>query len=148
MQIERIREADLPALAALYEQLQPAEHSVQAMRKVLPTVGKDSNHILLGAKLDGKLVGSVLAVVCQMLFGQCKSFMVVEDVVVAEQYRRTGVGSALMGELEEYAIQTQCRYIILITDTDRKEAQCFYKSLGYESASYVAFKKKLCSEAG
>jgi ribosomal protein S18 acetylase RimI-like enzyme len=143
MQIERIQQADLPALAVLYQQLQPTEYSVAAMQAVLPTLGEESNHIVLGAKVDGKLVGTVLAVVCQMLYGQCKRFMVVEDVVVDEQYRRQGVGSTLMRALEKRAVDTQCRYIMLITDLDRPASQRFYEALGYESTGNVAFKKKL-----
>jgi ribosomal protein S18 acetylase RimI-like enzyme len=148
MQIERIRDADLPALAALYQQLQPTESSVASMQEVLPRLGEESNHIILGAKVNGKLVGTVLAVVCQMLYGQCKRFMVVEDVVVDEQYRRKGIGSSLMRALEKHAVHTQCRYIMLITDLDRSEAQCFYEALAYESSGHVAFKKKLHTEAG
>ena len=143
MQIARIQEADLPALDALYQQMQPTGFSIESMREALPTVGEDSNHIVLGAKVDGKLVGTVLAVVCQMLYGHCKRFMVVEDVVVDGQHRRMGVGAALMRELETHAIRTECRYIMLTTDSDRLGAQRFYGALGYQSSGYVAFKKKL-----
>ena len=72
--------------------------------------------------------------------------MVVEDVVVDEAHRRAGVGSALMRELEVYANRRQCRYIMLITDSDREGAQRFYGSLGYESSDHVAFKKALVPE--
>ncbi len=101
------------------------------------------NHIVLGAKIDGKLVGSLLAVMCEMLFGQCKTFMVVEDVVVDIAHRRKGVGNALMQFIENYAIKSNCSYVMLITDEDRVGSQAFYKSLGYKTDEYCAFKKKL-----
>lgn len=141
--IGRISEEYLEALAQLYQELQPNEPSVAKMRETLIAVEQDPNHIILGATMDGKLVGSALGVVCQMLFGQCKSFMVIEDVVVAAEHRRDGVGTALMLEMEKLAMQHNCSYIMLITDEDRTGARNFYKSLGYKSDSYKAFKKRL-----
>jgi ribosomal protein S18 acetylase RimI-like enzyme len=143
MEIGRISEEDLAALAELYQQLQPNEPSVAKMRETLLAVEQDPNHIIIGARIDGKLVGSALGIVCQMLFGQCKSFMIIEDVVVDSEHRRDGVGTALMLEMEKLAVQQNCGYIMLITDEDRTGAQNFYKSLGYKSDSYRAFKKKL-----
>jgi ribosomal protein S18 acetylase RimI-like enzyme len=69
--------------------------------------------------------------------------MIIEDVVVDSEHRRDGVGTALMLEMEKLAVQRDCSYIMLITDEDRTGAQNFYKSLGYKSDSYKAFKKRL-----
>jgi ribosomal protein S18 acetylase RimI-like enzyme len=89
------------------------------------------------------LVGTLLAVTCQMLFGQCRSFMVVEDVVIDANYRRRGIGKALIQQVEKFAKSKNCSYIMLITDVDRLDSREFYKSLGYKSAEYCAFKKHL-----
>ena len=97
----------LPELADLYQQLIPNEFSISKMKAVLNKHRNNPNHIVLAARVDGKLVGSLLAVICEMLFGQCKSFMVVEDVVVDEAHRRTGIGVALMHHIEDYAKKNQ-----------------------------------------
>ena len=143
MNISPITESDLPELAVLYQQLIPNEISVDKMKAVLNRHKDNPYHIVLSAKIEGQLVGSLLAVLCEMLFGQCKSFMVVEDVVVDEAYRRNGVGAALMQHIEDYARKNNCSYIMLITDTDRVGSQQFYKSLGYVTDEYCAFKKQL-----
>jgi GNAT superfamily N-acetyltransferase len=78
-----------------------------------------------------------------MLFGECKAFMVVEDLVVEQDARRSGVGTKLMIELEKYAKENNCSYIMLITDQERKQAHQFYESLEYQSEPFRAFKKKL-----
>ena len=143
MNISTITENDLPDLAELYQQLIPNEISVDKMKSVLNKHKDNPNHIVLSAKIDGQLVGSLLAVMCEMLFGQCKSFMVVEDVVVDYSHRRKGIGASLMRYIEDYARKNNCSYIMLITDTERVGSQKFYKSLGYKTDEYRAFKKQL-----
>ncbi len=83
-----------------------------------------------------------------MLFGQCCSFMIVEDVVVNAAHRRFGVGTALMYALEAFALERGCSYIMLITDVDRESAHHLYHSLGYHADGYTAFKKSLLSRTG
>lgn len=143
MEIAPIRAEDLPALSALYQQLLPNESSVEQMEVALQTIKNTPNQIVLGAHIDGRLVGSVLGIACQMLFGPCKTFMVIEDVVVDANYRRQGVGEALIRSLETYAAERNCSYCMLITDTFRKHAQRFYASLGYETDQYLGYKKHL-----
>lgn len=143
MKIGRVTEADLPGLAALYQQLLPNDASVEKMREALGTIERNPNQVVLCAKVDGRIVGSLLAVACQMLFGQCRSFLVIEDMVVDAACRRQGVGTALMQEVERFARERNCSYLMLITDTDREGAQRFYQSLGYEADHYVGFKKAL-----
>lgn len=143
LEISPITLDELPALAALYQQLIPNEASVAKMAQVLAENRDNPRHTVLAARVDGRLVGSLLAVTCPMLFGQCRSFMVVEDVVIDQAYRRQGIGSALMQAIEDQARTQNCSYVMLITDTDRVESQAFYTSLGYNSAEYCAFKKHL-----
>jgi GNAT superfamily N-acetyltransferase len=141
--IENIKKEDLADLAMLYQQLQANEPSITKMGETLLRVTDDPNHVILGARIDGKLVGTLLGVACWMLFGQSNSFMIVEDVVVSSDYRRCGVGKALMREIEKRAKQLNCSYIMLITDADRPEAHKFYLSQGYKTEEYKAFKKSI-----
>ncbi len=143
MEIAALQEGDLADLAQLYQQLLPNDISIARMRAAFERNRNNENHLILAAKLDNKLVGTLLAVVCEMLFGQCKSFMVIEDVIVDEGQRRKGIGTALMQFAEEYARSRNCTYIMLITDADRLGSQEFYRSLGYATEEYKAFKKSL-----
>ncbi|HJO95995.1 MAG TPA: GNAT family N-acetyltransferase [Victivallales bacterium] len=143
MKITTINDKDLAELAGLYQQLQPNEQSIEKMKDALVHIRRNPNQIILGAKIEGNLIGTLLGVTCQMLFGQCKSFMVIEDVVVSNNYRRNGIGRALMKAIEKKAMELNCSYIMLITDHDRVNAHRFYESLGYKSDHYKAFKKSL-----
>lgn len=143
IEITPITERDFHLLSELYQQLIPNEVSLAKMKEVFDRNKDNPNHIVLTAKIEGRLVGSLLAVICEMLFGQCKSFMVVEDVIVDESLRGNGIGKTLMRHVEGLAKQHNCSYIMLITDSDRIDSQNFYKSIGYKTDEYRAFKKHL-----
>ena len=143
LDISEVREDELPKLAAPYQQLSPTDASVPNMRLVLSRNEDNPSHVVWAARRGGRLVGSLLAVTCEMLFGQCRSFMVVEDVVVDVSHRRTGVGAALLRTAEDYARTRNCSYIMLVTDSYREGAQHFYKLAGYQSDGFAAFKKAL-----
>ena len=143
IEISPINEQDFRPLSELYQQLIPNEVSLSKMKEVFDRNRDNPNNIVLAAKIDGKLVGSLLAIICEMLFGQCKSFMVVEDVIVDESVRGKGIGKALMKYIEQQAKLKSCSYIMLVTDFDRVGSQNFYKSLGYKTDEYCAFKKHL-----
>jgi ribosomal protein S18 acetylase RimI-like enzyme len=65
--------------------------------------------------------------------------MVIEDVIVDKHHRQQGAGSALMRELEKCAKDYACCQVIFVTESNRKEALSFYKSLGYEYEPYKGF---------
>ena len=64
-------------------------------------------------------------------------------VIVDAEWRRKGIGSALMCELEKQAVGSGCGYIIFVTEVERTDAQRFYESLGYRPDAYRGFKKRL-----
>jgi ribosomal protein S18 acetylase RimI-like enzyme len=143
VQIVDLQKTDLEGLSNIYQQLIPNEVSIKKMESVFERNKNNKNHIALVAKENSKILGTLMAYVCEMYFGQCKSFMVIEDFVVDEGIRGTGVGTKLMEAAESRAKERNCSYIMLITDTDREESQKFYKKLGYSTEEYCAFKKKL-----
>ena len=89
--ISPVTEKDLSELADLYQQLIPNDISLSRMKTVLTRQQNNPDHIILVAWVDGKLVGSLLAINCEMIFGRCKSFMVVEDVIVNEAHQRKDI---------------------------------------------------------
>lgn len=72
-------------------------------------------------RLNGLLVGSVMGVTCEELYGSCKPFLVLENMIVDRKYRNKGVGKALISEIEKIAAET----------------------LGYSPNTHKGFKKKL-----
>ncbi len=51
---------------------------------------RPGRHILLAAEDGGRLVGSVMGVVCEELYGDGRPFLVVENLIVDKEQRRKG----------------------------------------------------------
>lgn len=147
MEIVSLRAEDLEALAELYQQFWGEESSLEAMQATFRRLADNPNYLFLGAKEEGRLVGSVLGIVCEELYGTCQPFLVVEDVIVDRHQRRRGIGARLMCELERLAAERGCGYIIFVTEAERTDAQQFYAALGYSPTAYRGFKKRLPSPA-
>ena len=84
-----------------------------------------------------------MGVICGELYGDCKPFMVLENMIVDVRFRKMGVGKALISELENRAARQNCSQIILVTDSNRIDACEFYESAGYNPDTHKGFKKKL-----
>jgi GNAT superfamily N-acetyltransferase len=142
MIIREMIKSDIPQLAQLYKQFWNEESCIDTMYVKFNKFQENGSHILLSAVENNHLIGSVMGVICEELYGDCKSFIVLENMIVDEKYRNHGVGSALISELERRAAD-KCTQIILVTETDRIDACKFYKSVGYNSHTHKGFKKKL-----
>lgn len=140
--IETLAESDLPALAHLHRQFWGEDSSPEKMQATFRRL-RDDDYLLLVARYEGQVVGSVMGIVCEELYGDCRPFLLIEDFVVDESRRRLGVGSALMRELERLAAVRDCGSILFLTEAEREGAVRFYGSLGYEHGPYRGFKKRL-----
>ncbi|MDR2854902.1 MAG: GNAT family N-acetyltransferase [Methanomicrobiales archaeon] len=141
MLIKELTKDDMASLADLYFLFWNERSDVQKMQQQFPLMSE--NYILLGCFENDRLVGSVMGVVCMGLYGNCESFLVVEDMVVDSTYRRRGIGKALFLELEKRAKIRNCTQVILVTDADRLDACGFYESIGFHPAKNKGYKKKL-----
>ena len=141
MKIAKITKNDLLKLSTLFTEFIGTKSNLDKMSSSLDSIMANPNYSVLGAKIDGDLVGSAMGIICFDLVGECQPFMVIENVVVAEHARSKGVGRALMSALETEALKANCRYIMLVSSASRVDAHEFYKSLGYETDGFRRFKK-------
>jgi ribosomal protein S18 acetylase RimI-like enzyme len=111
------------------------------MKSTFSRIKENPSYILLAARHDQKLVGFAMGVICEELYGECKPFMVVEDVIVDKHHRQKGAGALLMRALEKSAKDSACCQIIFVTESNRTEALSFYTALGYEYEQFKGFKK-------
>lgn len=145
MLIREMITEDIPHLAKLYKQFWDEESCLETMYKKFSEFLKNDSHIILSAVENNQLIGSVMGVICGELYGDCKPFMVLENMIVDERFRKMGIGKELVSELENRATRKNCTQIILVTESNRIDACEFYKSVGYNPDTHKGFKKKLTS---
>lgn len=143
--IREIEEESLKALNELYSELTGVPAEPAKLKNSFGIIKADSRYILLGAYNDGELLGSLMGIICQDLVGDCRPFMVIENVVVSSRARRQGLGKQLMTAIEAIAHERDCYYIILVSGEKRKEAHVFYERMGYREEKVEGYRKHLSS---
>ena len=138
MQIE-----DVESLSDLNTLFWNESSDSQKMRHKFAQLQINDAYILLCAIENERLVGSVMGIVCEELYGDCRPFLVVENMVVDSSYRNKGIAKALLAELEKRAKARTCTRMILVTETARKDACRLYESVGFHPTANKGYKKKL-----
>lgn len=141
--IRSIKENELLALSKLYQELMGLQTNQSKLEQVYRTIQHSEQYIILGAFDEEQLVGSLMGIICHDLVGDCKPFMVIENVIVSPVARRQGVGKKLMQEIENMARQRDCYYIIFVSGEQRKEAHQFYERLGFKDEKVEGYRKHL-----
>lgn len=141
MYIDRLTASDLPELAKLYADFWDEPSSVEKMTETFRRIGNDDRYQFLVVRENENIVGSLLGIFCENLYGNCNPFLVVEDVIVSKQHRRMGIGTMLIKKIEEIARSKNCENMIFVTESNRDDAVAFYTSLGFEHDKYYGFKK-------
>jgi ribosomal protein S18 acetylase RimI-like enzyme len=94
-------------------------------KEQLRTRRKRDRDLLLVAEIDGIIVGTVIG-------GWDGRRASLWRMAVHPDYRRNGIGQALIHELEERVRQKGATSIFLFTGADNTIAQGLYKACGYE----------------
>lgn len=92
---------------------------------------------LLVAEVDAQIIGYVLGFDHYTFYANGRVAWV-EEIFVAEEFRRHRIGDRLMQGIEAWARQREAKLVALAT----RRAAHFYKALGYEDSA-VYFRKLL-----
>lgn len=121
---------DAPALGRLLTQLGYPTEAVEIPDRLEKLYARPGT-IALAAEVDGRVVGCVTVHLFQALHTSEPTAWLTA-VVVDEDVRGRGVGSALVRRAEEWAMQHGANRISLTSALRRKEAHEFYKARDYE----------------
>ena len=112
-------------LAQLYEELSGEKTNLCKMKENFKVMELNPNYILLTAKENNLVVGSVMGIICLDLVRQCRPFMVIENVIVKNDWRGRGIGVKLMEEIERIGRKRECYYTMFVSGVQRKDAHQF-----------------------
>jgi GNAT superfamily N-acetyltransferase len=136
MEVREAASTDLDAILGLYVQL--AENRPESLpvlgpeaESLLTTIGNQPGRTLLVAVAEDVIVGTADLVVVPNFTHQGMAWAIVENVVVDQDRRRSGVGRALMKEVVRRCRQADCYKIQLLSREHRQSAHVFYESLGF-----------------
>src|SRR4030042_3094611 len=142
--IRTATENDLPRILDLYQQLAipPVENSspdnpvLDAHRQAFADITALPGCEVIVAEEDGKVIGTSMLMIAPNLSHGGKPWIIVENVVVDNKYRRTGAGKLLMEYIKTKALETGCCKIQLMSDKRRtEEAHKFYRAIGYNATA-------------
>jgi GNAT superfamily N-acetyltransferase len=137
IEVREAASADLHAILGLYVQL--AENRPESLpvlgleaESLLVTIATQPGHTLLVAVAEDVIVGTADLVVVPNFTHHGMAWAIVENVVVDQARRRSGVGRALMEDVFRRCHQADCYKIQLLSREHRQSAHVFYESLGFQ----------------
>ncbi|MES2626733.1 MAG: GNAT family N-acetyltransferase [Pseudomonadota bacterium] len=96
---------------------------------------------VVGAFLDDKVIGTCTVNVCANLSWTGRPYAIIENVIVAPDYRRQGVGKALLSFAQKFAQESGCYKVALMTGSKKPETLKFYEAAGF-SGNKIGFQKR------
>ena len=131
----QVREFQLPSdYESVYQLWKGIERGVHIGRSdTLPEIEKKLSRdpdLFLVAELDGVIVGSVIG-------GFDGRRGLIYHLAVAESFRRMGIGSRLMDEVESRLRSKGCLKCYLLVTNDNPEADGYYQQRGWQPMDTV-----------
>ncbi len=137
-------EEDIPRILDLYHELtislsqveMSRSSSADDYRRVFAEICADPRHELFVDEEKGQVVGTVVLLIIPNLSHSATPWALVENLVVGQKYRRSGLGKLLLEHVIARAKEKGCHRIELCSDKRRKEAHRLYRSVGFEASAY------------
>ena len=127
---------------ALPQVFQEPDGPVRSNEYIAATISNE-NMVLFVAESDGQIIGLVQAYVQEApdipLFVP-RRYAVIDSVAVKQDFRRSGVGQALIEKAERWAKDKKASQIELNVWEFNAGAAAFYDKLGYETARRTMWK--------
>ena len=137
--IREAREADLPAILALYSQPEIDDGDVLPVveaAKIFRRFAAYPDYRLFVAEEEGVVAGSYALLIMDNLGHLGSPSAVIEDVVVDPKRQGSGIGKVMMREALAEARRKGCYKAALSANQKRDRAHAFYESLGFERHGY------------
>ncbi len=139
--IRPARTADLDAVLNLYGHLHPDEPppdpaTAEAAWSAILSSGLTIPFV---ADIEGALVSTCTLAIIPNLSRGARSYGVIENVVTHADYRRTGLGRAVLHAAIDRAWSANCYKILLATGSKREATLRFYEAAGFQRGGKTYF---------
>lgn len=133
MQIRTVKLSELDSVLTLIDQFDrpvSPRPSGTALEKIFGDIVQAGGAVV-GAFLDGKLVGTCTINLCANLSWSGRPYAIIENVIVAPNQRRKGVGKAVLRFAQDFAKEAGCYKVALMTGSRNPETLKFYEEAGF-----------------
>lgn len=129
-------------LAVLFSIEQDFVFDESRQRRGLALMLANERGCVLVAEADGQVVGMCSG---QLFISTAEGglSLLVEDVVVHEQWRRLGVGRQLIAAISDWARTNEVSRLQLLADRNNMPALDFYRSLGWQATELICLRTSL-----
>ena len=140
--IREINENDFEGLSELYTHLHNNKPIVcnEENTNIFKQILSDSNHHIIVADCNGKIVSSCVCVIVPNLTHNQQPYAIVENVVTHKEYRNKGLASQCLSLAREIALNHNCYKMMLLTGSKKRSTHKFYQKNGYnrfEKTGYI-----------
>ncbi len=144
--VRRARVSDVESLVDLLKELFSIEEDFE-FNEALQTKGllcllqEEGGHVLV-AECGRRVIGMCTM---QVLISTAEGGRVglIEDMVVSQDFRRKGVGKALLDEMRKISGEKGLRRLQLLADSQNELALKFYNKTGWFKTQLICFRKKI-----
>ena len=131
--------ADIPRLLALYKLLDiepEPEMPLERARARFSDLTSNDGHRIYVAEFEHQIVGTFALIFIGGLSHDARDSCIVEDVVVAPELQRAGIGKQMMHFAMQRCAGGGCYKLVLSSHVDRSNAHRFYEGLGFRKHGY------------
>ncbi len=148
LQIRTIRPDELPALLKLYEHMHAADEPLPdttTVARVWDELCNDPKLRCFVATVDDAPVASCILAIIPNLTRGARPYGLIENVVTHVEYRRQGVGTALLRHALAVAWEHDCYKVMLLTGRKDEKVFQFYEKAGFQrdvKTGFIAYPNK------
>jgi GNAT superfamily N-acetyltransferase len=151
VKIRSIEAHELKALLQLYQHLHPEDAPLPSKFELNTIWQAIMDNPLLHyfvVELDDQFVSSCTLTIVPNLTRGARPYGLIENVVTHSDYRRQGLGRAILRHALQVAWDANCYKVMLLTSSKRPEVHRFYEEAGFKKNIKTGFIATLNRGAG
>ncbi len=134
--IRELQRKDCPAVAGLWRELLDEPSATdESVLKTFEKMRRDSRYCTYVAEEDGTIIGFITFVEV-LAFDAPDGYIKINGLAVLPEYRRRGIGLALVARAEEEASKRGASSLGVASLFKRTGAHAFYESIGYQGSAF------------
>jgi GNAT superfamily N-acetyltransferase len=126
--IRCVENSDIDSIGRLSEQW-GYQSTQEKMLRCLTDIRNNSDHVMYVLLHDEQIIGWIHGIYSLRI--ETDPFVEIAGLVVDKDHRRLGLGKSLVDKIVEWSQLRNCRMIRVRCNIIRKEANVFYKNIGF-----------------